>query len=514
MKTKVFILIGFFTLTGVFLTTKNSYAAVYYNGYSNPTTTWYGNYNWVGLTFATSTATSSVFSANCNDLLVDDCLWVDVWVKSSDGTSVNAGVQFAHPYPTPSVYDGDVRGTAFDAITTTVGERRKGYMVSAGGTNQILGNVSHMQVYRTNSCVDATSCNKLQTAGGASNTIWGCMADTEAECDAINPANLPNLVFFAFPANSSTIPDFSSWVLNLTNLTTTQTYYLLVEYQNSASQNFVNTIYRDYSSITPTATSSVWTIPKSQSLFNYPNSNVSTSAWNASAYFCTTPTCTAGNIYNRATTTFTVSPNLTSTSSVVVSSTIVGTVEWLAAGAGTSTCAFGTGAYGSVQNCQLTNGFVLNPGQVATDKQEDLITCPSPADWTDVGGGLYYGGCQVLKFAFNPSKSISNFMLAQVNKFTNTFPMSLFYGNTGILIGQLSNNSTTPSTTTYDALVFNQSTTFLGNNPITILTSSSLASVIGTPAKNYLFEIIDYLLQIVFLGLVVGTIWKKFKHHT
>lgn len=68
----------------------------------------------------------------------------------------------------------------------------------------------------------------------------------------------------------------------------------------------------------------------------------------------------------------------------------------------------------------------------------------------------------------------------------------------------------TTSTAAYERLTFNQNTTALGNNPITMMTSSSLASVIGDDGKTKWFEIYRELLYLVEGLFVIGLVWGRF----
>jgi|GEM_PF-5144298 len=82
---------------------------------------------------------------------------------------------------------------------------------------------------------------------------------------------------------------------------------------------------------------------------------------------------------------------------------------------------------------------------------------------------------------FQPSAGISNFFQNQLSEMTHVFPFNLFFGLNYILENQISiNSSSTPRTIT--ASIWGQN--------IEILSSSTLANVVGTTQKNDIFSLI------------------------
>jgi len=98
------------------------------------------------------------------------------------------------------------------------------------------------------------------------------------------------------------------------------------------------------------------------------------------------------------------------------------------------------------------------------------------------------------------------------------FPFNLVFSlsdvTQGVLVGDGSLTGYTTSTISqYDRLVFEQNTMALGTSTITVLTSSSLASFIGQPAVDKLFQLERAILWILLFLLVVLTIYHKTRKH-
>lgn len=175
-------------------------------------------------------------------------------------------------------------------------------------------------------------------------------------------------------------------------------------------------------------------------------------------------------------------------------------------------------------SCHVASGDyyygATNPGECIAPLAGPTIQIFSadiqvPPLLADPGGSLRYGLCLSGNFLTTPTPALVSSTAAQFNKFMTTPPFSIFFNLTNIMQAQLANNTSSPSGTDYSALTFNQSSTFLGNNPVVLMTSSSLADFIGEPAKEAFFTDFGYFLWFLYAAFVTATIWLFVKggHH-
>lgn len=109
-----------------------------------------------------------------------------------------------------------------------------------------------------------------------------------------------------------------------------------------------------------------------------------------------------------------------------------------------------------------------------------------------------------------PHNFTQAFLADSFNRTLNTPPLNYFFAFSSVI--QNLNTSLATSSSQYEKLQFNQSTTIFGNTPITIMTSSSLDSFIGHAARVKWFEIYNALLNVVLGGFIAGLTWHRFKH--
>lgn len=124
----------------------------------------------------------------------------------------------------------------------------------------------------------------------------------------------------------------------------------------------------------------------------------------------------------------------------------------------------------------------------------------------------------VMRHAIFPHQTTIDFVDGAFSGLTRMFPFNLVFSlsdvTQGVLVGDGSLTGYTTSTIAqYDRLTFQQNTMALGTSTITVLTSSSLASFIGQPAVDKLFQLERAILWILLFLLVVLTIYHKTRKH-
>lgn len=290
---------------------------------------------------------------------------------------------------------------------------------------------------------------------------------------------------FAYPTSSLVTPDFQNWVLSLNNLSTDTSYSGVVSYQLGGSWGDLNTTYSDYFTLNSgNASSVIWQVPKSQTLFNYQNNNASSAEWTALLQFATSGVSIIGSSSQMS---FTITPTSTSAPST--------TYSYLAAPF------YLTPTSNYAQSAGDTACFLGNATSTAL-----YVASGTFGDIECVG--LQWGAAMT-SFLFTPSSVSSAVFNNSLIQFEGLFPFDIFY--------QVANtfNQGTTQTLATGTLAFTvptdwglvQSTTISSNgqsSTIVILSPTMISDYAGSTFAGWYFGIID-MVEWVVLGY---GIWK------
>lgn len=257
----------------------------------------------------------------------------------------------------------------------------------------------------------------------------------------------PPNVTMAFPVSGSIWPDFSSWIVNVSNATTGDV--IGVAYGQNTLQ-FQD--YKNYSSLNP------FTIPKSRQLSVYGVS----STWNFAPYVIR-----GSSTYVGALGTFEIDLNATGTPP--------------------------NGTYG------FNTGFV--PPYVGSST---YICDNASTSWNPFNGDNYaYVGCVIIDRLFHPQTAFSqNYIQNQITGFKSVFPFNIFFS----FADSVSGDAVAFNASTSDMALVVPANTFPSSPEIPILTSSTLVNAVGQTRKNQIFLVISNILWLGLGGVIVKMI--------
>lgn len=123
---------------------------------------------------------------------------------------------------------------------------------------------------------------------------------------------------------------------------------------------------------------------------------------------------------------------------------------------------------------------------MTTNVFSQLATCPTPGSWTDIGGGIAYGFCEVANILFIPNQNAVTYVGNGFDDLKQDFPFDAVYGTLGIFsnaaqgvqYGTLQNDSSTDPRLDLT----------LWGAKIPIMNSSTLSGFLGVPNKNMIFQ--------------------------
>lgn len=274
-----------------------------------------------------------------------------------------------------------------------------------------------------------------------------------------------SLVDLEFPQNntvSTTIPDFSNWVVSADNLNASSTYYFRIRYSLVSSTAQAPSVYYtvryDYSSITGATSVLAWTIPKTETL----------------------------------------TPSIQDDS--VIFNWIVN-VDLFSCLNFSTNCYLGSSGNYSIYTSRNSVTPTSTYSNLAAPFDPDLIkfqsfvsstyNCPPAEDWTDIGGGIAYGMCQTFQFLFQPQfPELRQGLANGFNSVRASFPFSIFYSVVNAISTSTSELPNSQSFTVPFPILDGY------GNSLTFLTSSTAQNVIGSDAKNAYFTVIENSLWI------------------
>lgn len=134
---------------------------------------------------------------------------------------------------------------------------------------------------------------------------------------------------------------------------------------------------------------------------------------------------------------------------------------------------------------------LINP--TFLDVSTSTYYCNGPNNITDIGGGIAYGICAAIKFAFVPSQTSFQFLQDSVGQFEGVFPFNVTFGLANTVQQQLANASGTTD------LYFTFPPPFALTVPI--LTSSTMSNAIGATTTNMIFTTFKNAIHI---GTLIG----------
>lgn len=319
--------------------------------------------------------------------------------------------------------------------------------------------------YDTQNCNDGASGNtcasfspSLQGGGGVSGNTYGwTFANTAFAFNLASnppaPPVVPQTLQFEYPFNGTSTPNFRNWLLSFNvNTSTNRLYQLQINYGTSTGANTWQDIFPSLSGTQQSTAGFLpirTTVQKGVAFFSgetiYARALLQTvdantcPNWIPCAPIVTTSTEISFTIDNTKTInayTFldNASSSLYATSSAAIANNFSTAAQFAV----------------QVQNPVIPNNFFGSTGVSATSTLASTTRalaaqCPPPADWTDIGGGLYYAGCSVINFLFVPNPEVQQGYYDNVNALTNTFPFSLLWANYTVL-GNTLNTQTVTST--------------------------------------------------------------------
>jgi hypothetical protein len=318
-------------------------------------------------------------------------------------------------------------------------------------------------------------------AGNGFDGLYGCLASTVAEAVNCTPSTpSPPSISFLYPVDGSTTPQFSPWLVQVENMTSTNHYSAIVHwsmrnhianpsnlvgvsFQFSGNQvgppSFSDSVSDFFGNSTGTVP-----IPKAdRDLYSYPlvipaNDDL----WSASAYLY--DTTQGGGFLASSTISFTMLRY------GAIYDGVVGKV-------GTTTYYIPQiNASGTLQITTTTNNFTGGLPSSA----EGSSTCVAATGITDVPGGLRYGLCETALLLFDPNTipASKDFIANQLNLLKAVPPFAAFFQTASATLDAVNNPTSTQGFTigfldlqgNQRTLVNLNSTTFYGgfassNNP-------------------------------------------------
>lgn len=261
-----------------------------------------------------------------------------------------------------------------------------------------------------------------------------------------------------YPQNLLETPDFQNWVVRWQGApTTASSGRLCVSYWKIATSTLGPDCAVYFNGTSPT------TFPITKSNLLNPIVNISvTSTWYAFPYFVDVN----DNTIPGPAISFTINPNTTSTPSLP--ETVIALAQ---PGLPTGNNPLFQNSSSSLQNCSITS----------------------------LGGCLINAGVWLINFLFVPSNNSTQGISNALTGFQEVFPFSVPL----TLINELENQSSTSPTSTSLAITVPG----VNNINVTFLTSSSMENVVGTSAKNSVFNGIRTILYLATGAIMFSAIW-------
>lgn len=481
----------FFVFVFFFFGVSHSHAMIYGGNYPDTATTTFFNYNSqffpLGVPSTTQVGSSSYFG------MVDDASNPPGYGPLGELAYFSVGSTCGTwgSLSPASSYDWDTFNAAVSAAyvevyvaTDQFGNEIHIYNVGNGGADVGNNHGNHW-----NGWFDCIGLQPAKSGGGTLRAGYGtnshipfyAMGDSiSAVYNALNGGgSLPPVAKFIFPTSTYSGPDFSNWAAKLTSLATNTTYYGAVSYQVGPVWTFVQKINTDYFSInTGNATSVIWTVPKSLSLFAYQNNTGATSSWTATIAIGLSPDL---NVATSDQETFVISPFATSTP-VLPGANLAGPFF-----------------YNSIQQTPS-----IAPENFASSSAAFSAACPAPGGFTDWGGGLYWAACSTFQLLLIPSPSAQNNLTYNLQRVEGQAPLSWFFATTQTI------TSSTVAMNTSTAQGWVMPIQNFDGTTSTITLMPALASAVpfmgGSAFQNTLFNLILDFVSLCALTLIFAVV--------
>lgn len=369
-------------------------------------------------------------------------------------------------YTNGSDYSTDLDTVQLPSPTCPVSSTR---VCTVANSGLVPGNTVYINTWYgdNNSFPDTLSSNVVDTAGY---TITSA-----------GPP--PPTISFNAPTASSTVSDFGVWDLHKTN---TDSMVLAVCYSlDSDPSNAVC----DTNPVTTGMRSAYDSILNKPYNLTFPGSSATSTNWSATAY-----------LWN-ATTSETLWPTdfadytLLPAGSEIASSTISFTV------------------------INATTSVTLYPTAIATSSTavtplpDNYLWCTPPSNVLDIGGGIYYGGCQVFSWLFNPNNFGDSDLYASFKEFLNTPPFSYVFEIYTQFTTQ-GNALKSVNSTNLNFAMDSSLPSMIPKTSLAIISASTTIAVFGTHATEFqkmLFTAEDGILLLGLLAVIYNTITGKEK---
>jgi hypothetical protein len=301
---------------------------------------------------------------------------------------------------------------------------------------------------------------------------------------------------FVFPTDGTTTPNFTNYILQLSgNVTSTDSCYVVTE-------DFVPQV-TGLRTLTPQTFPCGWlqnsgiAVYKPTFGITVPNDATSSPPIIARGFvYDVTDFQIPDNLDNfliaSATVEYQIIPiQNTAGSNPNATTTILNTSPWLNA-SGTFT-----------GNAAITVSQSAAPVPSVTSA---TFNCPTPSGITDIGGGVYWGLCNVAALLLVPNTSLTEYLTTGFQNFQQAFPFSVVFGIHTILTQNIS--TAVSSGTAVIALTMPSFVPDIGGRSMTLVGSSTLKNAVGAQNFSEIFALEDALMWIFEAYLVYEIITK------
>ena len=172
---------------------------------------------------------------------------------------------------------------------------------------------------------------------------------------------------------------------------------------------------------------------------------------------------------------------------------------------GTTGSGIGNGGLPTTGGVPVVNSSSTKPGD---SNGQGAGECAAPSTFPS-GDDIPYAGCVLVQAVVYPTPFIKDGTVKAFNDFKAQPPLSWFFDLQGVVTKSLAEATSSGDNT----LLWDTTTTSMGETKFILLSSSTLSNVIGEQAKEAWFTIYDYLLAILFgvlcMASIVAVVKKK-----
>jgi len=335
----------------------------------------------------------------------------------------------------------------------------------------------------------------IPACGATTSTMAGCTAYVNANFatepiiggysigNNEGPLTGNESIIIRFPGDGmEEIPDFKNWVLASNGLESTRTYYFsITAYLSSStvSSSEVGTSFTDISSFTGSSSTASWAFPKS-GLLTFGQNGVR--EWTITAKICGEQYCFVP----------------LDTDEITITTLFPGTIP-------NNAYAELAGPFDTPDDYLYTkSGQKLTREAVDAWNKNNSIWCGDmPQSSVDIGGWTAWGLCRVFNFILHPSDVSIGFLEDNFLLIKQIYPMKYVFDwvDEARLTTEDTSDNSIPSLTIDFAEAFDADI-----DPLILLSSSSLSTLIGSSTKSSIFTVERYLISLTVLAIVATTV--------